>query len=119
MLSSPTMGFKAMDPELTRALLKGHADVITPAAEMETEVYKAARCPVCGTRGADKVVPPPKIIREEDGDEIILRAPFSESSPLILGHGKCSNCGTEYSVETGVIIEQSEPVITDPGFTDE
>ena len=112
------MGFKTMDPELIREALRGQVDVITPAAEMEAEVYKQAVCPVCGTRGAVKVTTPPKISVTKEGDTIVLRPPFQDGNPLIVGHAKCTKCDTEYSPETGGIISQTEPVLTDP-FTDE
>lgn len=110
------MGFKALDPSLVRALISDHEDVITPAAQMEAEVFKAARCPVCGHQGADKHVPDAKVVVDEEDGMIVISAPFSQNSPLVQGHAKCSQCQTEYSAETGVIIRQTEPVLTDPGF---
>lgn len=110
------MGFRGLDPELARALIEGQTDVITPAAEMESEVYKHAKCPICGQVGADKTVSPAKVVMHEEDGMVVLSAPFSQSSPLIQGHAKCGQCQTEYSPETGVIIKQPEPVLTDPHF---
>ena len=113
------MTFKTMDPNLIRSLLKDQVDVITPAAEMESEIYKRARCPVCENVGATKVTEPPKIVPTEEDGMVVIKAPFSQNSPLIVGHAKCPQCETEYSPDTGVIISQPEPVITHPHFTGE
>lgn len=113
------MGFKAMDQDLARALIARHQDVITPSAQLEAEIYKRTKCPVCGQTGADKVFSAPKIVVDEEGGLEVFNAPFSDSSPLVQGHAKCGQCHTEYSPETGVIIRQDEPVITDPHFNSE
>lgn len=113
------MAFKPMDPSLARALLEGQVDVITPAAQREATIYDQATCPVCGQVGADKAVPSPKIIIEDDGDVQIIRAPFNPATHLIQGHAKCRNCGSEYNPLSGLIISQPEPVLSDPNFPDE
>ena len=115
------MAFKTMDPDLIRSLINDEVDVITPAAEMEGEVFKNAQCPACGHIGAEKVTLPPKVVVEQNGDMTIIRAPFSEGSPLVVGHAKCSACKTEYSPMTGVIVKADQPILTDPtyDFTDE
>jgi len=100
-------------------MLEGQVDVITPEAELEAEIYKKSRCPVCGHVGAAKVADPTKVVVTEEGDEVVVSAPFSGASPLIQGHAQCPGCETEYSAETGVVISQKEPVLTDPNFTDE
>lgn len=87
---------------------------------MEAAVLEKARCPVCGHVGASKCVATAKVVvDEETGETVISSLPFNDSSPLVLGHAKCGQCGSEFSPETGVIISQPEPIITDPGFSSE
>lgn len=113
------MGFKTMDPALIHELIKDQVDVITPAAQMETEVFKQLRCPVCGNVGAEKVVAETKVVVTEEDGMTVIKAPFSGSSPLVQGHARCGQCQTEYAPETGVIIKQDEPILTDPNFSSE
>jgi hypothetical protein len=110
------MAFKTMDPALIQKLLKDEVDVITPAAKMESEVYKNAHCPACGHVGSEKVTLPPKVVVEEGEGMTIIRAPFSEHSNLVVGHAKCSACATEYSPSTGVIIKADQPILTNPNL---
>lgn len=106
------MTFKPLDPELARSLLKGHEDVITPATKVENELYELVHCPVCGEQGADRTMLPPKVVMGENGP-VMIRTPFSNTTPIVKTHAKCRTCGTEYDAYTRVIIaEPSEPVIT-------
>ena len=110
--------FKTMDAATIRSIIEDEVDIITPAIDMESEVLKHARCPVCGSVGAGRAILPPKIVVGESGVQI-FRTPFSDSSPIITSHAKCRNCDTEFSPRTGVIIKQDEPVLTDPNFPHE
>jgi rubredoxin len=112
------MSFQTMDPSLARQLIEHETNIITLEAQIENEVFKNTRCPVCGHIGANKVTIAPRIIPTPDGPQII-QSPFSSASSLVMGHAKCEVCQTEYSPTTGVIIRQQEPILTDPNFTDE
>jgi hypothetical protein len=102
---------KTLDADLVRKLLEGVEDVITPAVEVETKLYREARCPRCFQSGyCVKKTAAPKIVATPHGPEVIT-SPFAPNRLLADGFAHCTNCDTEFCPRSG-IIRHVEPFLT-------
>jgi hypothetical protein len=89
------MKFKTMDPDVAWKLLEGHKDILTPAAEQRTSIYKNITCPSCGSR---KMQPQIKPVRD---DEVV---PYH--------HFLCKDCGCLYDPRSNLVLNEGKPFLT-------
>ena len=93
------MAFRVLNPELTRYLLNGEVDELTPQNTARIDRIKATPCPRCGASLHPK-------IRDD--------APFSEHSPLPQLLATCE-CGYAVDYASGIILDRgSAAKVKDP-----
>ena len=95
------MHLKFLDEEITRKLLEGHEDVLTPIAQETEKFYAAQTCPRCGGS-----------CRKTGTKET-----FVQGEMIARFHLQCLACGCEFSPHSGLITtlgniaEAVEPAI--------
>jgi hypothetical protein len=92
-------GFKEMAAEEIWELIKGHQDVLTPAAQAEQEFFRQVSCPSCGGKSHDQM--------------LHAARPFSEGAILPNKILVCQQCKTEFEPRSGIIL-RSAPSQIDP-----
>ena len=86
--------FKELDPEITRKLLEGYEDVLTPAVKARDEFYKQFRCKRCGKNCQKEFVR--GHIFADEGD-------IAPRSCL-----RCTSCRCLFDPHSGVILETGD-----------
>ena len=84
------MRLKFLDPEITRKLLEGQVDVLTPASEDREKFYASQVCVRCG--GSCRKV----------GDS---RTMYVDGDILPRFYLECLACGCEFNPHNGIIIK--------------
>lgn len=92
------MAMKEMEYEKILELLKGQPDVITPIAKEAENMLSASVCPGCGSGNTQRFV---------DGSR-----PFTRSSILPNVLLKCTDCGTEYSPRSNIILKSKSSLVS-------
>jgi len=103
-----------MDPADVWNLIEGEADILGPAHEQERETFRQARCPACMEVGAEKRIAAPQVELDQDGMPEVVRSAFSPDYPLARGHAHCLHCGTDYDLQTGLILHDNLSMIRAP-----
>lgn len=91
------MKLNPMDPTKAREALKGHVDILTPAAKAEHEAFLRAVCPQC--RGGN-------LKKKVDASR-----PFSADKALANITCHCDDCGCDFALDSGVISSAPGAVI--------
>jgi hypothetical protein len=84
------MQLKTLDPEITKKLLEGHRDVVSPLADEREAFYYSQVCPHCGTTGLKKT-----------GD---ARMMFRNGDPMPRYLLECEACGCVHDPHSGIIV---------------
>lgn len=79
-----------LDPEVTRKLLEGHVDILTPAAQEQESFLTSQSCPRCG--GSCRKIADARTV-------------FREQEMLPHYYLQCLACECEFDPRTGMIIE--------------
>lgn len=96
--------FKEMDPELVKAAIEGHEDVLTPESDRLSNFYNSFQCPRCQC-GLQKEFDPRHMFADQ-------------SSMLARALLRCTNCRYLINPHNDMIIEYGDaskmPVETIP-----
>jgi len=101
---------KTMDPNVIRAMLKDHTDVISQETKKEEEFYKNLSCPMCYGAGCEKRINAIAVRMGEGGPEV-ASSPFVAGRNLPQGYAHCIHCGTDFDPQTGVIRKAEASLI--------
>lgn len=87
---------KLMATEDLQALLEGVPDLITPAVQRRSKLFKALKCPQCGADGGSVISEvEPKDLKNVSPDDVV---PY--------GRGRCVACRCLFTVDTHIVIER-------------
>lgn len=84
------MNLKFLDPQITKKLLEGHKDIITPLATQRGNFYKMQSCPHCGGNALQKFGEPGSL--------------FVDGDPIARYRLRCDNCDCEFDPHSGIVI---------------
>ena len=103
---------KTMDPDVARALIDGHTDILSAEVEAEAKKYSNLNCPMCHEQGCEKRIYAPKVVITPRGPEPVT--PFSSDKILPRGYAHCVHCSTDFNPDSGIILETEASIIHAP-----